>query len=200
MDMEQPDLTMNRNMDNMPPLEQGETPWTTAEVQVREALLASEADAPADLESKVMEALDPTPSAVTSGGALKWVAAALVGSALVWATLGGEPDAVQVASPNEEAPASTVQEAPTSVLEVVEPQADSKEPVIAASEAPAVEQDVAMDSDEELGAPTRMEPMEAMNGRSASPLGSASEGQLDLQQDSAQPKLERRPATLEVKQ
>ena len=200
MDMEQPDLTMNRNMDNMPPLEQGETPWTSAEVQVREALLASEVDAPADLESKVMEALDPTPSAVMSGGALKWVAAALVGSALVWATLGGEPDSVQVASPNEEAPASTVQEAPTSVLEVVEPQADSKEPVIEASEAPAVEQDVAMDSDEELGAPTRMEPMEAMNGRSASPLGSASEGQLDLQQDSAQPKLERRPATLEVKQ
>lgn len=200
MDMEQPDLTMNRNMDNMPPLEQGETPWTSAEVQVREALLASEADAPADLESKVMEALDAAPSAGAAGGALKWVAAALVGSALVWATLGGEPDAVQVVSPEREVPVVAMPEVPAVVGEEVAPQAEAEVPVMESSEAPALERDETLETEQAQEAPTRMEPMEAMNGRSASPLGSASEGQLDLQQDSAQPKLERRPATLEVKQ
>ncbi|MDA0940125.1 MAG: hypothetical protein O2990_03905 [Bacteroidetes bacterium] len=200
--MEQSDLTMNRNMDNMPPLEQGETPWTSAEVQVREALLASEADAPADLEVKVMEALDATPSAVTSGGALKWVAAALVGSALVWATFGSEPEAAQTDSLQEEVPASILEEAPTVVLEGAEPQVEVKGAVIEASAAQAVEveQDVTLKTEQAQEAPTRMEHMEAMSGHSASPLGSASEGQRNLQQDSAKPKLERRPAILEVKQ
>jgi hypothetical protein len=200
MDMEQSDLTMNRNMDNMPPLEQGETPWTSAEMQVREAMLASEVDAPAELELKVMEALDATPSAGVSGGALKWVAAALVGSALVWATLGGEPDAVQDVAPAQEVPVSTLPKVPAVVGDDVDPQTETAGTVVETSEAPAVEQDVTLNTEQAQGAPARMEPMEAMSGRSASPLGSVSEGQLDLQQDSAQPKLERRPATLEVKQ
>lgn len=198
--MEQPDLTMNRNMDNIPPLEQGETPWTSAEVQVREAMLASEVDAPADLESKVMEALDATPQAAASGGAVKWLAAALVSSALVWASLGGKPDPAEVASPVQEIPASISGEASEVVGQEIGSQVGETDAVVNDVEALADQPDVTLESEEAQEAPARMEPMEAMNGRSASPLGTASEGQLDLQIDSAQPKLERRPATLEVKQ
>lgn len=191
---------MKSPLENMPPLEHGETPWTSAEMQVQDAMLAAEVDAPADLESKVMEALDSTPSASFGGAAVKWVAAALVGSALVWATLGGEPEAPAVVSPQQEVPVAVQSASPVKAPEEEPTQAEAVMPASAEAKEQMEVPVLAPESSAAVEAPTRMEPMEVMSGRAASPVEGASEGQSDLKQDSAQPRLERRPASLEVKQ
>ena len=191
---------MKSPLENMPPLEQGETPWTAAEMQVREAMLAAEVAAPADLESKVMKALDATSAESVGGAAVKWVAAALVGSALVWAALGGEPEAPVVVSPQQEVPVVVQPASPVTALEEDQTQAEVVMPPSHGAELQKEVPVVSPESDVAMESPARMGPMEAMSGRAASMLEASSEGQLDLQHDSAQPRLERRPATLEVKQ
>jgi hypothetical protein len=195
---------MKSTLEHMPPLDRTETPWTEAEMRIREALLAAETEAPADLEARVMEALDATPGVGHSSGRWVWGAALLTGAAMVGAMLLSDTDQATmqpqaVSEPLESVAASSSAEAveATPMKEASQNDLENQE-VTAVTEMPV---SVQKSNDQaEVAQPLRMEQLEALGGREASEVSRLDVNPAGLQTDADKPRLERRPATLEVKQ
>ena len=188
---------------HVPHLEPGDAPWTDAELQLREKLLADESVPPASLEADIWAAMD-RPSAPVSSG--RFVALAVAGglAALAWfwpADVSETVDAKQAPTVHEatysgEKVAPGVQEEATIDDEVLAPLLE------------AAPEDVA--SDVARSAPSEMpagngaqhdEGMTSIQGLGVSELKGGNEGErFPLKQDSTPVQQERREATLEVKQ
>lgn len=188
---------------HVPHLEPGDAPWTDAELQLREKLLADESVPPASLEADIWSAMD-RPSAPVSSG--RFVALAVAGglAALAWfwpADVSETVDAKQ---------APTIQEA-THVGEKVAPGILEEATIDDEALAPLLEaapEDVANDvarsapSEKPAGNGTQHdEGMTSIQGLGVSELKGGNEGErFPLKQDSTPVQQERREATLEVKQ
>lgn len=195
---------MKPSLEHMPPLDRTETPWSEAEVRIREVMLAAEMEAPAGLEARVMEALDATPGAGNSSGRWVWGAALLTGAAMVGAMLLSDTDqatmprqavsepfeSVAASSPAEAVEVPPVEEASQNDLEIQDVTAVPEMPVSAQTS----------NEQAEVAPPVRMEQLEALGGREASEVSRLVVNPVGLQTDADKPRLERRPATLEVKQ
>lgn len=195
---------MKPSLEHMPPLDRTETPWSEAEVRIREVMLAAEMEAPAGLEARVMEALDATPGAGNSSGRWVWGAALLTGAAMVGAMLLSDTDqatmprqavsepfeSVAASSPAEAVEVPPVEEASQNDLEIQDVTAVPEMPVSAQTS----------NEQAEVAPPVRMEQLEALGGREASEVSRLDVNPVGLQTDADKPRLERRPATLEVKQ
>ena len=188
---------------HVPHLEPGDAPWTDAELQLREKLLADESVPPASLEADIWEAMD-RPSAPVSSGRVVALAVASGLAALAWfwpADVSETLDAkqaptVQEAKHSGEKVASGVQEEATIDDETLAPLLENP---------PAeVVSDVARSAASEMtagnGAPHE-EGMTSIQGLGVSELEGGNEGErFPLEQDSTPVQRERREATLEVKQ
>ena len=187
----------------VPHLEPGDAPWTDAELQLREKLLADESVPPATLEADIWEAMD-RPSAPVPNG--RFVALAVAGglAALAWLW----PADVSETVGAKQAP--TIQEA-TNVGEKVAPGILDEATIDDEALAPLLEaapEDVA--NDVARSAPSEMpagngtqhdEGMTSIQGLGVSELKGGNEGErFPLKQDSTPVQQERREATLEVKQ
>lgn len=173
-------------------------------MRIREVMLAAEMEAPAGLEARVMEALDATPGAGNSSGRWVWGAALLTGAAMVGAMLLSDTDqatmqpqalsepveSVAASSPAEPVEVPPVEEASQNDLEIQD--------VTAVPEMPVSGQ--TSNEQAEVAPPVRMEQLEALGGREASEVSLLDVNPAGLQTDADKPRLERRPATLEVKQ
>lgn len=192
---------MKPTLDHMPSLDHGESPWTETEQHVREALRAAEVPPPSDLESKVMKSLDAAPTAAWKPSLWMWGAAGILVGGLAVSMLKPE------SSPQPETAADSVIEVVQNQTSTVDsPQEGESEGQLewrgeeeaAASEALESPQDPFPATSNE--APPRLQPMETMGERAVPVLESSSQGLPKLEQEAAKSRLERRPATLEVKQ
>ena len=201
-DLEQLDLTMKSHLDHMPPLESGDAPWTEAEVRVREAMLSSEVDVPEGLEASVMASLDSPVSGTATRLSWTWGAAILVCGVLVWVNWGSlEPEVERGESrtPTMEAESTPMGESTETSVEYPVAKDDSETTVVSDVEVKSAS--AHSSSEEEMTSqPAPAPPLESMDGRAATQLETNAPTSSDLRQPGAAPRLERRPATLEVKQ
>ena len=188
---------------HVPHLEPGDAPWTDAELQLREKILADESVPPATLEADIWAAMD-RPSASVPNGRFVALAVASGLAALAWfwpADVSETVDAKQAPTVHEatysgEKVAPGVQEEATIDDETLAPLLEN---------APAeVVSDVARSAATEMTAGNgaqRDEGMTSIQGLGVSELKGGNEGErFPLKQDSTPVQRERREATLEVKQ
>jgi hypothetical protein len=197
---------MNFDGNNLPPLEPQEAPWNDVEIHVRETLLQAEAAPPAGLEAGVFASLDGAGKNGVAQGEASWKAwawgAALVSVSVLALTTweasrtegdnapSGEPTATQpvwVSEPH--------QEPSTSEANVG---AEPESTAVQVDQTPAAVEANSEDTDEVF---IPVERMEALGERGIQGLeGAQVAPELRLQQGEFETILERRPATLEVKQ
>jgi len=191
---------MTFTSNNMPPLDATDAPWTDAEMHIREAMLASEADAPKGLESQVFEALDASTPAPQTSSLLRR-GALLVASGVAVAVFFWPAEEVVVN-------AGSTQEDPVMAVEVpgttAGPSAEAPAVQILdeAADAPQAEDvltEAKMDGAENVNA--LREPLENLKGLPTTELEGGNDGErFPLKSEKAAPATERREATLEVKQ
>lgn len=192
---------MKPTLDHMPSLDHGESPWTETEQHVREVLRAAEVTPPSDLESKVMKSLDAAPTAAWKPSLWMWGAAGTVVCGLVWAVI--LPTVIPEPAPEVD---SVIEVVPEQATHPVSLQADERELQLEwkgegeSTVSESLETLQIPDQSTSNDAPPRLQPMETMDELEVPALGQASQGQPSLEQEAAKPRLERRPATLEVKQ
>ena len=188
---------------HVPHVEPGDAPWTDAELQLREKLLAEESVPPASLEADIWDAMDRSSGLVSSGRVLALaVAGGLAALAWFW------PADVSEAVDAKQAP--TVQEAAHSGEKEVpgiqkEATIDDEALAPLLESAPAdVVSNAARSSGTEMRSgnkPQHEEAMTSIQGLGVSELKGGNEGErFPLEQDSTPVQQERREATLEVKQ
>lgn len=195
---------MNFDGNNLPPLEPHDAPWNDVEIHVRETLLQAEAVPPADLEAGVFASLDEAVQGASISGGSKWmswaVGAGLVGAAVLtlvtleqtWQTEAAAP----AAQPSQPQPALVVEPAPDGAATEVRIETSEEISTATVAEETSKEQEHAQDA---VAQP--MERMEVLGERGVEGLeGTQISPELKLQHGEKTPILERRPATLEVKQ
>jgi hypothetical protein len=194
---------MNFDRNNQPPLEPQEAPWNDVEIHVRETLLQAEAVPPAGLEAGVFASLDEAAQGTETEGGSAWkpwaLGAGLVGAAaltlITWDQARPEA-AVPAVQPKQPQPALVEQPAQQSAAAEVRIDMSAEDSPAPATEETAKEQENPLDA---VAQP--MERMEVLGERGVQGLeGTQISPELKLQQGESAPILERRPATLEVKQ
>jgi len=194
---------MNFDRNNLPPLEPQEAPWNDVEIHVRETLLRAETVPPAGLEVGVFASLDEAAkvTATEAGSAWKpWaLGAGLVGAAaLMLITWDQERPEAAVPAVQPKQPQPALVEEPAQQSTAAEVRLD-----MSAEDSPApVTEEMAKEQENPLDAVAQpMERMEVLGERGVQGLeGTQISPELKLQQGESAPILERRPATLEVKQ
>lgn len=195
---------MNFDRNNLPPLEPQEAPWNDVEIHVRETLLQAEAVPPAGLEAGVFASLDEAAQGAETEGGSTWkpwaLGAGLVGAAaltmITWDQARHPEAAVPTVQPKQPQPALVEEPAQQSAAAEVRLDMSAED-----SPAPAAEE-TSKELENPLDAVAQpMERMEVLGEREVQGLeGTQVLPELKLQQGESSPILERRPATLEVKQ
>lgn len=198
---------MNSNSSNLPPLGRDEAPWTDAEVQVREVLLNADATPPAQLEGEIMSKLDALDR--SSSAARTWLIRAGLGAvaaglvAAIWLMETSTDTEALDLSPNmEQMPVEAVEDEPAANM--VNSVAVDHGHAEASGDSPEAElmQETLLDTGTSPSnpSPLSVERMEVIGGVQVVEIEQASEPEQGIQTEGAKPVLERRPATLKVKQ
>ena len=195
---------MNFDRNNQPPLEPQEAPWNDVEIHVRETLLQAEAVPPAGLEAGVFASLDEAAQGTETEGGSAWkpwaLGAGLVGAAaltlITWDQARHPEAAEPTVQPKQPQPALVEEPAQQSAAAEVRLDMSAEDSPAPAAEETSKEQENPLDA---VAQP--MERMEVLGEREVQGLeGTQVLPELKLQQGESSPILERRPATLEVKQ